>query len=602
MTVRISGLSGSGLDIDAIVKESMKPYQMKFDTAKQQRDVVKYQQEQYRKIISDSRAFYSKYLDIAKTDSLMKSSNYGVASFTSSDTTATVSAKGLPGAIVDNYTVKVTQIAEKASTTLTDGAAGTGGEKSIVIGTGDTAVTIKFTADASDGNKTVTAYNAEVANMKKNLNDSLQSSTLTEGDKALIMGKLSNLENVTAKYSSFGKGVVFSATSMGLGGYNADATSTPKASFTLNSLAADKVTVTSSLGIKDTQAIAQITNSKGQSINYVGNSNTTTIDGVQFTFSGTTGKVSDTNLTDLKTTDTGVTVSGDGKTITSADGKTTTVKSDDGTITTTQVGASGISTKTVTSAGGIKSTTTYSPVTLTGKTDATDLKKKIVSFVNDYNTLLSSINTKLYEKRDKSYMPLTDDQKASMSDDQIEKWEKKAQTGLLRKDSYLESLTSGLKSAMRTMSDAGIDLEEIGITPVKDYTDKNGMFTIDEDKLTKALEANPEKIKDLFLKPNSSDTAKDGGILAKLQDAFQVSTQSTTSAIVLKAGVEGGVTDITSLLSKDLTKRQKAIDEMEDKLVDRENALYKKYSALETALSKLQSQQSSLSQYFSSGS
>ncbi|MCI1477734.1 MAG: flagellar filament capping protein FliD [Clostridium beijerinckii] len=532
MTTRISGLSGSGLDIDAIVKESMKPYQLKFDTAKQQRDVVKYQQEQYRKIISDSRAFYSKYLDVAKTDSMMKSSNYGVVKFTSSDTTGPVSATGLPGASVDSYTVEVKQIAEKASNTLTDGAAGTGGEKSIVIGTGDTAVTIKFAADASDGNKTAAAYNAEVTTMKQKLNDSLQSSTLTVGDKALIMGKLSNLDKVTAKYSSFSKGVVFSATSMGVGGYNADATNTPKASFTLNSLAADEVTVTSSIDVKDTQAIAKITNSKGQSIDYVGNSNTTTIDGVQFTFSG----------------------------------KTT------------------------------------SDATLVGKLDTSDLKNKIVSFVNDYNTLLQSINTKIYEKRDKSYMPLTDDQKASMTDDQIKKWETKAQTGLLRKDSYLESLTSSMKSAMRTMSDSGLDLEEMGITPVKDYTDKNGMFTIDEDKLTKALEANPEKVKDLFLKASTSDKANDGGILSKLYNAFQASTQSTTSAIVLKAGVEGGVTDITSLLSKDLAKRQTAINEMEDQLTDRENALYSKYSKLETALSQLKSQQSSLSSYFSSGS
>lgn len=517
MTIRMSGLSGSGLDVDAIVKESMKPYQLKVNTAKQQRDVTKYQQEQYRKIISDSRAFYSKYLDIAKTDSMMKSSNYGVVKFTSSDTNAPVSATGLPGASVDNYTVKVNQLAEKASTTLLDSAGG--GAKSIVIGDlATTGVKIDFTADATDGNKTVAAYNKGVTDLKTSITTSLNSTT-DETLKAKYRAQLTSLSSVTAKYDSYSKGAVFSATSMGLGGYNTDATNTPKATFTFNG--ADVI---------DTQAKATITNSKG-SINYVGNSNTATIDNVQFTFSG----------------------------------KTTT------------------------------------DVNLVGKTDSTDLKKKIVSFVNDYNTLLGSINTKIYEKRDKSFMPLTDDQKSSMSDDQITKWETKAQTGLLRKDSYLESLASDMKSSMRAMSDSGIDLEDIGIKPVKDYTDKNGMFTIDEDKLTKALEANPEKVKDLFLKPNTTSTSKDGGILAKLQDTFQVSTQSTTSAIVLKAGVSGGVTDLTSLLSKDITNKQKKIDEMETGLVDRENSLYSKYSKLETALSNLKSQQSSLSSYFGSG-
>lgn len=517
MTIRMSGLSGSGLDVDAIVKESMKPYKLKVDTAKQQRDVVKYQQEQYRKIISDSRAFYSKYLDVAKTDSLMKSSNYGVVSFTTSDTTGAVSAKGLPGASVDSYTVKVTSLAAAASTTVADNAAGnTSVSNTITMGSSGASVT--FNADQTNGNNTVANYNTAVTNEKNRLTGLINDPATTAANKTLYTQQLNDLSKVTAKYSTFSKGVVFSATSMGQAGYQADGT--PNASFTLNGV-----------GIKDTQANATITNGAGQSVNYTGNSNTTIIDGVQFNFNA----------------------------------KTTT------------------------------------DVTLVGKVDATDLKKKIVSFVNDYNTLLGSINTKLFEKRDKSFMPLTDDQKSAMTDDQIAKWETKAQTGLLRKDSYLESLTSSMKEAMRTMSDAGIDLEEIGIKPVKDYTDKNGLFTIDEDKLDQALEANPEKIKDLFLKDNTTSTSKDGGILVKLQDAFQSSTQSTTSAIVQKAGVDGSVTDLTSLISKDITKRQKAIDEMESGLIDRENGLYKKYSALETALSKLNSQQSSLSSYFSSG-
>lgn len=516
MTTRITGIS-SGLDVDSLVTASMKPYQLKVDTAKQARDILKYQQEQYRQIISDSRKFYSKHLDILSSSNLMSSKNYSVVKFTSSDTTSAVSAVGLPGATVDNYTVKVNSLAAAATTTLKDGDAATGGAKSLVVGSGTSAVTIDFTADATDGNKTVTAYNAKVAGLKTTITNSLKNAT-TDADKVKYQEQLANLDKVTAKYSSFSKGVVFSSTSMGQGGYNADGT--PKASFTLNGT-----------GIKDTQADVVITNSAG-SVNYKGNSNTTTIDGVQFTFSA----------------------------------KTT------------------------------------SDVSLVGKKDVTDLKDKIVSFINDYNTLLESINTKIYETRDKNYMPLTDEQKEEMTDDQITKWETKAKTGLLRKDSYLQTLTSGMKEAMRTMSSAGIDLEEIGISPVKDYTDKNGMFVIDEAKLTKALEENPEKVKDLFLKPSTSSTSNDGGILSKLSSTFQANTQSTTSAIVLKAGVASGVTDLTSTLSKSIADKQKKIYEMEDRLIDRENAFYKKYTALETALNSLQSQQSSLSQYFGTSS
>ena len=82
---------------------------------------------------------------------------------------------------------------------------------------------------------------------------------------------------------------------------------------------------------------------------------------------------------------------------------------------------------------------------------------------------MGSINTKLYETRDKSYMPLTDDDKEGMTDKQIEKWEKKAQTGLLRIDCYLTAFANDMKSSMTTMmSSSGLSLEKIAIKPVQD--------------------------------------------------------------------------------------------------------------------------------------
>lgn len=246
------------------------------------------------------------------------------------------------------------------------------------------------------------------------------------------------------------------------------------------------------------------------------------------------------------------------------------------------------------------------PVKITGQKDVTELKDKIVSFINDYNSLLESINTKIYETRDKSYTPLTDDQKKEMSDDEIKKWEAKAQTGLLRKDSALEQYANQMKEVMSTFlkdsTGAGIDLESIGITPVADYTDKNGMFTIDEDKLTKALEENFDGVKDLFIKNISSNDTNDMGIIGKLESAINNNTISLSSNLVKKAGSDTGVSTLTNEITKQLTEKQKLIKEMEAALTERENALYTKYASLESTLSSLQSQQSSLTQYFSSNS
>lgn len=247
-----------------------------------------------------------------------------------------------------------------------------------------------------------------------------------------------------------------------------------------------------------------------------------------------------------------------------------------------------------------------SPVKITGEKDTSELKDKIVSFINDYNSLLESINTKLYETRNKSYTPLTDDQKKEMSDDEIKKWEDKAQTGLLRKDSDLEQYANQMKEVMSTFLEdstgAGIDLESIGIKPVADYTDKNGMFTIDEDKLTKALEENFDGVKDLFISNISSNDTKSMGIIGKLESAINNNAISLSGKLVKKAGSDTGVSTLTNEITKQLTEKQKLIKEMEAALTERENILYKKYASLESTLSSLQSQQSSLTQYFSSDS
>ncbi|AWK50930.1 flagellar hook-associated protein [Clostridium beijerinckii] len=232
-------------------------------------------------------------------------------------------------------------------------------------------------------------------------------------------------------------------------------------------------------------------------------------------------------------------------------------------------------------------------VSLTGTTNVTDLKDKIVKFVEDYNTLLKSINTKIYETRDKDYMPLTDAQKEAMTEDQITAWETKAKTGLLRKDSNLERITSAMKSAMSSvMSGSGLYLENIGINPVKDYTDKNGTFTIDEDKLTKALEENAGNVKDLFTR--SASTTDKGGVLTQLAATLKSEFKSSSSVLAKKVGLDGTSTQYNNTLTASIYKKKSLISELNTAFTNKETALYNKYSALETAMQTLNSQQASL--------
>lgn len=228
---------------------------------------------------------------------------------------------------------------------------------------------------------------------------------------------------------------------------------------------------------------------------------------------------------------------------------------------------------------------------ITVKADGTELKDKIVEFINDYNELLGHINGKLYETYDRSYLPLTDEDKEGLSDSEIEKLEKKAQTGLLRNDDYLRNFSDDMKLTMTTMLEgSGLSLEKIGINPVNDYSTKNGLFTVDEDELLAAIEENPDGIQELFSGEN--------GIITKLKKNLEEHATSTFSRLANKAGVADGVTANTNEMTKDIEERKKQITAMQTALQEKEDALYVRYSSLESSLASLQAQQSSLSSYF----
>ena len=293
--------------------------------------------------------------------------------------------------------------------------------------------------------------------------------------------------------------------------------------------------------IQGKDAIVDITNSSGDVKHYKGNSNTITLDNVKFTFNSTT------------------------------------------------INSNGID----------------NPVSAVGKNDVSSLKDTIINFVNDYNKFIEDINTKLTEKRDKSYMPLTDEERAEMSDTQIELWENKVKTGLFRNDSDLSRIVNSMKSIMQTMeSSSGLKLEDIGIIPVNNFGTKNGTFTIDEAKLTEALENNIEGVRSLFTAPeqttsvNGGSSYQSGGIATSLsttlKNEFVLSTQSS---LIKKAGTKNS--SVNSTITAELKKKQEIINNMKSSLKNRENKLYSKYSKLETAMSKLYSQQLWLSQQFS---
>lgn len=237
--------------------------------------------------------------------------------------------------------------------------------------------------------------------------------------------------------------------------------------------------------------------------------------------------------------------------------------------------------------------------TIVGKTDTKGIKDKIVSFVNDYNAMIEKLNKYVTDKHDRSYSPLNATQKESMSEDEIKLWNEKVEKGQLSRDSDLSRIVNTLKSAMSS-SVSGISsvLEKIGINPVKNYTTKNGMFTIDEDKLTQALEKDPDTVMNMFTQKPSDTTGlteaeitSKTGIIYRMKDIFNNEfVSSTKSALINRAGLEGTISFTQSILSKSVTSYEKKINEMKATFSEKEQALYSKFAKLETAMNKYNSQ------------
>lgn len=226
-------------------------------------------------------------------------------------------------------------------------------------------------------------------------------------------------------------------------------------------------------------------------------------------------------------------------------------------------------------------------------TDTSNTLESIKNFISDYNTLISTMTTKMNEEKYPDYTPLTTEQKEAMTESQIESWETKAKSGLLKNDQILKSTIYAVRTALAEKIG---QLSAYGITTGQYF--ENGKLYIDEDKLKKALTDNPTAVTTIFQGGTDSST----GLIGKL------STQLTAAIekISTKAGTSKFSSDVTitfksdSTMGKVLSDYKTRISNLQERLESYETNLYKRFTAMETAISKYNSQSSSLASYMTS--
>ena len=234
-----------------------------------------------------------------------------------------------------------------------------------------------------------------------------------------------------------------------------------------------------------------------------------------------------------------------------------------------------------------------SPVIVNVSNNNSDIYDNIKSFVDKYNELISTMQSKIGEERNRDYEPLTGEEKEALSESQIEKWEKIAKTGLLRNDTTLSSALSNMRLNFSSIvvnseiSSLYNTLSEIGITTTSNYLE-GGKLEIDEVKLKAAIEADPNSVEQLFRGEN--------GIVQKLTDTVN----NTMENIKLKAG-NSFSTNQTFTLGRELDSVGDRISSLQDRLEQMENRYWKQFTAMETAIQRANEQYASLSSFFSTG-
>lgn len=230
-------------------------------------------------------------------------------------------------------------------------------------------------------------------------------------------------------------------------------------------------------------------------------------------------------------------------------------------------------------------------INVTNDVDAT--YDMIKNFVKEYNDILKEMNTLYSAPSARGYDPLTDEQKEAMTDDQVEKWEKKIKDSLFRNDGTINSITTAMRNAMSSaveVNGKNYSLAFFGIQTSTDYSEKgllhiygdtdDATYSTMDDKLKSALTDDPETVINVL-----TGVAKN--LYSSMADKMKVT--STSSALTFYNDKQ---------MKKDIKEYDNQISKWTERLQDMEDKYYKQFSAMEKAMAKMNSQSSYMSSLF----
>lgn len=538
--LRMTGMY-SGMDTESIVSQLVKTKSTKVTNLKNEQKKLEWKQTAWQDLNSKIYNMYSKTLS-----NLRLTSAYSKKSTVSSDSTkATVVAS--EGAVNGTQTLQVNKLAKSGYLT----GAKLDGKTTTTTGT--------------DGKDVTKVVNWETTDKLSEIDSNLTGKTISLTTGTGTDAKTTDIEitadmtinDLVAKFKDAGVNASFDTTNQRFF-INSTGTGSAK-NFTLTS---DDSTALASLGLDPNTTYTDINGSKNSCVKIEGQDAEIVLNGATFVSDSNTFSINGLTINTLGVTD--------------------------------------------------------EEISLVTSTDYDGIYNTIKDFLTEYNDLINEMD-KLYNADSaRKYDMLTNDEKDSMTDDEVEQWEDKIKSALLRKDNSLYNVMNTLTTTMmdgyyennlsdkqkKNMSASEISawykenggkkhyLSDYGIGTLSYFEaqdnehhayhingDADDEFTsTKEDKLKAAIAEDPEGTANFFATLCKT-------LYSKLDETMSESTEYSSIYKVYN----------DKQLKKDYKDYTKKISDAEDELNDYEDRWYNKFSKMEVALSKLQSQTSSIS-------
>lgn len=236
-------------------------------------------------------------------------------------------------------------------------------------------------------------------------------------------------------------------------------------------------------------------------------------------------------------------------------------------------------------------------VTLSTTTDTDGIYDMIKGLFTEYNKLINEMDSMYNAESSKGYEPLTSEEKDAMTDDEIEEWEKKIKDSLLRRDSTLSTVASSMKSVMlqgvnvngKNMYLADFGIATLGYFAAKD--NERNAYHIDGDQDDSSVRGKDDLLRSMIA--SDPDTVMNFfvGLTNNMHDELNKKMSATTMSSALTVYND-------KQMKKEYEDYTDKIKKQEEKLNALMDKWYAKFSAMETALAKMESKNNAVSSMF----